>query len=256
MIKHKALSDTQAINQENLPQHIAIIMDGNGRWAKQKKKNRLFGHKKGVESVNAISTACSKLGIKYLTLYTFSTENWERPKDEVSGLMSLLGTTLEKKMSVLQKNNVRLHIIGQIDALPKILQKKLKAAIEKTASNDGLQLIMALNYSGRSEITYATKKIAEDVKNGNLSPKDINEDTITDYLFTKNFPDPELLIRTGGDCRISNFLLYQIAYSELFFTPILWPDFDEKNLHQAILEYQSRERRFGKISEQIKKSTT
>lgn len=257
MLKNKdTLLDSQTIDYRNLPQHIAIIMDGNGRWAKQKRKNRLVGHKKGVDSVNTIVTACGKLGIKYLTLYTFSTENWDRPKDEVLGLMSLLATTLEKKIVLLQKNNVRLHVIGLIDKLPKILQKKLSKAIENTANNDGLQLIMALNYSGRSELTHATQKIAQDVEDGKLNTKEIDEQILKKYLFTKHFPDPELLIRTGGEYRISNFLLFQIAYTELFFTPILWPDFDEKKLHEAIIEYQKRERRFGKISEQIKKSNT
>ncbi|MGL4346922.1 MAG: isoprenyl transferase [Chitinophagaceae bacterium] len=256
MLKNKEAFDISTINIEKIPQHIAIIMDGNGRWAKQQKKNRLLGHLKGVDSVNRITTTCGKLGIKYLTLYTFSTENWKRPKNEVSGLMTLLANTLEKKITLLQENNVRLHIIGFIDTLPNTLQRKLKNAIEKTSSNNGLQLIMALNYSGRSELAYATKKIIQDITQGYLSIEKINEQTIKNYLFTHSFPDPELLIRTGGEYRISNFLLYQIAYSELFFTPVLWPDFNEQHLYEAIIEYQNRERRFGKISEQIKKSNT
>tara|TARA_R110002049_G_scaffold25788_2_gene90134 strand:+ start:7608 stop:8354 length:747 start_codon:yes stop_codon:yes gene_type:complete len=239
------------LDKDRLPKHIAVIMDGNGRWAKNKGKARVFGHKNGVESVRAITEGAAEIGIKYLTLYAFSTENWNRPKAEITALMTLLVLTISKETKTLNKNNVRLHAIGNLDNLPNNCSKELENAINSTANNTGLNLILALSYSAKWEITEATKKIAEKVKNKELKVEDITEDTINSHLCTSNFPDPELLIRTSGECRISNFLLWQIAYSELYFTPTLWPDFRKKDLEEAILSYQQRERRFGKISEQL-----
>ena len=241
---------------QRLPGHIAIIMDGNGRWAKEKGEDRLFGHLHGVESVRDIVEGCAELGIKYLTLYAFSTENWDRPEYEVSGLMELLVDTIRKEVPTLNKNNIRLHVIGDIDMLPEAAKKELTEALAETASNTGLNLIMALSYSSRWEITNAVKQIAKAVKDGHLLPPAIDQETLKQYLNTSRFPDPELMIRTSGEYRISNFLLYQLAYAELYFTPTLWPDFRKENLYEAILEYQSRERRFGKTSEQIKSEET
>ena len=235
-----------------LPSHIAIIMDGNGRWAKEKGEDRLFGHLHGVESVRNIVEGAAELGIKYLTLYAFSTENWDRPEYEVSGLMELLVDTIHNEVPTLNKNNIKLHVIGDIDMLPDAAKKELAEAINETSVNTGLNLIMALSYSSRWEIVRAVKNIAADVKSGKLMPDGINQDTVQQYLTTKNFPDPELMIRTSGEYRISNFLLYQLAYSELYFTNTLWPDFRKQNLYEAILDFQSRERRFGKTGEQIK----
>ena len=235
-----------------LPSHIAIIMDGNGRWAKEKGEDRLFGHLHGVESVRNIVEGAAELGIKYLTLYAFSTENWDRPEYEVSGLMELLVDTIHNEVPTLNKNNIKLHVIGDVDMLPDAAKKELAEAINETGVNTGLNLIMALSYSSRWEIVQAVKNIAADVKSGKLMPDGINQDTVQQYLTTKNFPDPELMIRTSGEYRISNFLLYQLAYSELYFTNTLWPDFRKQNLYEAILDFQSRERRFGKTGEQIK----
>ncbi|MDQ2720289.1 MAG: isoprenyl transferase [Bacteroidota bacterium] len=239
------------LNAERLPRHIAIIMDGNGRWAKEKGKDRLFGHYSGVESVRNIVEGCAELKIEYLTLYAFSTENWDRPKDEVSGLMELLVQTIRQEVATLNKNNIRLHIIGNIEMLPESARKELSEACLETKSNTGLNLIMALSYSSRWEIINAIKNIAIEIKNGNLDPEKISDDVFKNYLCTASFPDPELMIRTSGEYRISNFLLYQLAYSELYFTETLWPDFRKENLYEAILDYQNRERRFGKTSEQL-----
>lgn len=236
---------------ERLPKHIAIIMDGNGRWAKEQGQNRLFGHYSGVESVRNIVEGCAELQIGYLTLYAFSTENWDRPKDEVAGLMELLVQTIRDEVPTLNKNNIRLHVIGNIEMLPKNALRELDEACHETAKNTGLNLIMALSYSSRWEICNAVKKIGREIKIGRLSPEDITDDLFKQYLCTANFPDPELMIRTSGEYRISNFLLYQLAYSELYFTNDLWPNFRKENLYEALLDYQNRERRFGKISEQL-----
>ncbi len=235
-----------------LPTHIAIIMDGNGRWAKEKGEDRLFGHLHGVESVRNIVEGAAELGIKYLTLYAFSTENWDRPEYEVSGLMELLVDTIHNEVPTLNKNNIRLHVIGDINMLPGAAKNELYAAIKETSVNTGLNLIMALSYSSRWEIVNAVKQIAIDVKNGKLDTEKITQEVLQNYLTTHDFPDPELMIRTSGEYRISNFLLYQLAYSELYFTNTLWPDFRKENLYEAILDFQRRERRFGKTGEQIK----
>lgn len=227
-------------------------MDGNGRWAKEKGEDRLFGHLNGVESVRNIVEGAAELGIQYLTLYAFSTENWDRPAYEVSGLMELLIETIRKEVPTLNKNNIRLHVIGDIAMLPDLAKKELDEAIQETAKNTGLNLVMALSYSSRWEINTAIKNIGAAVKAGTLQPEDINQSVVQQYLCTSQFPDPELMIRTSGEYRISNFLLYQLAYAELYFTHTLWPDFRKENLYEAILDYQGRERRFGKTSEQIK----
>lgn len=237
-----------------LPSHIAIIMDGNGRWAKEKGEDRLYGHLHGVESVRNIVEGAAELGVNYLTLYAFSTENWDRPEYEVSGLMELLVETIHNEVPTLNKNNIRLHVIGDINMLPEAAKDELNEAINDTAKNTGLNLIMALSYSSRWEIVNAVKQIATDVKAGKLLADEISQQTLEQYLTTRSFPDPELMIRTSGEYRISNFLLYQLAYSELYFTNTLWPDFRKENLYAAILDYQGRERRFGKTGEQIKKT--
>lgn len=236
---------------EKLPRHIAIIMDGNGRWAKEKGKDRLFGHYSGVESVRNIVEGCAELEIGYLTLYAFSTENWDRPKDEVTGLMELLVKTIRREVATLNKNNIRLHVIGNIDMLPSEAQNELDEACDETKNNTGLNLIMALSYSSRWEILNAVKNIAQLVKESQLDPAAITDEIFQQHLCTAKFPDPELMIRTSGEFRISNFLLYQLAYSELYFTDTLWPDFRKENLYEALLDYQMRERRFGKTSEQV-----
>lgn len=241
---------------QRLPNHIAIIMDGNGRWAKEKGEDRLYGHLHGVESVRNIVEGAAELGIKYLTLYAFSTENWDRPEYEVSGLMELLVDTIHREVPTLNKNNIRLHVIGDMDMLPEAAKEELNAALKETSVNTGLNLIMALSYSSRWEIINAVKLIANDVKEGKLAADGITQEVLQQYLTTKNFPDPELMIRTSGEYRISNFLLYQLAYSELYFTNTLWPDFRKENLYEAILDYQGRERRFGKTGEQIKNEET
>jgi undecaprenyl diphosphate synthase len=239
------------IDLTRLPEHIAIIMDGNGRWAEEKGEDRLFGHFHGVASVRDIVEGAAELGIGYLTLYAFSTENWDRPANEVAGLMSLLVDTIRKEVPTLNKNNIRLQVIGDRKMLPDFAQTELEEALELTASNTGLTLVMALSYSSRWEIATAVKQIAMDVQAGSLDPQQINQDTIADYLCTKGIPDPALVIRTSGEFRISNFLLYQLAYAELYFTPILWPDFRKPHLYEAILDFQQRERRFGKTGQQI-----
>ena len=240
------------INLSKLPRHIAIIMDGNGRWAQEKGKDRRYGHFHGVESVRNIVEGCAELGIEYLTLYAFSTENWDRPADEVSGLMELLVDTIKQEVSTLNKNNIRLRVIGGIDMLPGNAKKELADAVHETSKNTGLTLVMALSYSSRWEIMNAIKQIAKDVEHKKLTAEEITESTFSNYLCTTGMPDPELMIRTSGEYRISNFLLYQLAYSELYFTNTLWPDFRKDNLYEAILDYQSRERRFGKTGEQLK----
>ncbi len=233
-----------------IPEHVAIIMDGNGRWAKKRGLPRAAGHKIGIESVRDIVETCSQLGIKFLTLYTFSTENWKRPKDEVSTLMRLLLRSLKKEIDELNKNNVKLSAIGNIASLPVEVQDELNEAVAKTEKNNGLVLNLALSYSGRWEIMEAVKKIIA----GNLKADQIDEKSFSAFLTTKNIPDPDLLIRTSGEMRVSNFLLWQIAYAEIFISDILWPDFRRKYLYEAIKNFQKRERRFGKVSEQIKKN--
>ena len=239
------------IDKSKLPRHIAIIMDGNGRWAKEKGEDRLYGHLHGVDSVRNIVEGCAELGIGYLTLYAFSTENWDRPANEVIGLMELLVSTIRKEVETLNKNNIRLHVIGDMSMLPQSAQDELNEALSITEKNNGLQLIMALSYSGRWEILQMVKNIAAAVEQKNLSANEISQETIQQFLNTSSFPDPELMIRTSGEFRISNFLLYQLAYAELYFTPVRWPDFRKENLYEAILDYQNRERRFGKTSEQL-----
>lgn len=239
------------IDLNKLPKHIAIIMDGNGRWAKEKGEDRLFGHFHGVESVRNIVEGCAELGIGYLTLYAFSTENWDRPEDEVTGLMELLVDTIRQEVVTLNKNNIRLYVIGNLELLPASARKELDDAIEETHTNTGLSLIMALSYSSHWEIMNAMKAIALQVQQKHLLPEHITQDTIREHLCTSKFPDPELMIRTSGEFRISNFLLYQLAYTELYFTDTLWPDFKKENLYKAIIDYQGRERRFGKTSEQL-----
>ncbi len=236
---------------DRVPQHIAVIMDGNGRWAKKKGALRIFGHRNAVQSVKDVTEACGELGVKYLTLYAFSTENWARPKDEVDGLMELLVNTLKKEIKTLMDNQVKLKTIGDTQHLPADCQKNLQWAIEKTSQNDGLTLILALSYSGRWEITEAVKQLAKEIGQGKINPEAITENTIQNYLETAGIPDPELLIRTSGEMRVSNFLLWQIAYSELYITPTLWPDFRKENLFEAVWAFQQRERRFGKTSEQL-----
>lgn len=241
----------EAIDKTALPQHIAIIMDGNGRWAKERGKDRIYGHHEGVLSVREIVNVAGEIGIQYLTLYAFSTENWNRPKEEVDALMELLVATIRKEVDELNKKNVRMHVIGDFGALPEVCQKEMQEAIDITASNTGLNLILALSYSARWEITNAVQSIAVQVKKGILNPEDITDELFHQHLCTHQFPDPELMIRTSGESRISNFLLYQLAYSELYFSPIHWPDFRRAAFLQAIADYQQRERRFGMISEQI-----
>ena len=236
---------------EKIPKHIAIIMDGNGRWANEKGQDRLFGHVSGVESVRETVKTGIELGVSYLTLYAFSTENWKRPKEEVDGIMDLLITSIANEIEEFNKNGVRLLTIGEINDLPKQCAKSLNNAIELTKENSKLTLILALNYSAKWEINQALKKIAIAVKKDDIAISEITEELIHQYLFTNSIPDPELLIRTGGEYRISNFLLWQIAYSELYFTEIQWPDFRRENLVLAIIEYQNRERRFGMLSSQI-----
>lgn len=240
----------EQINQGNLPQHIAVIMDGNGRWAKKKGAARIFGHKNAIKAVREVTEGCAELGVKYLTLYAFSTENWGRPKKEVEGLMTLLVTTINEEIPTLLENNVRLRSIGDLNKLPEKTQSKLQDAKDKTAKNTGMDLILALNYSGKWDITNAVNKLMKKVKEG-LITQEIDQDLINQHLSTDGFPDPELLIRTSGEMRISNFLLWQMAYTELFFPEVLWPDFRKSHLYEAIVAYQQRERRFGKISEQV-----
>jgi len=236
---------------DKLPKHVAIIMDGNGRWAKLRNLPRIAGHKEGINSVREVVEAAGEIGIDVLTLYTFSKENWNRPRKEVSFLMSLLPATIKREMNDLMKKNVRINAIGNIDDLPKEPRNSIKNAIEKTKNNTGLNLNLALSYSSRLEIINAVKKIADDVKKGVLTIDDINEQKFSEYLYTKGVPDPDLLIRTSGELRISNYLLWQIAYTEIYVTKTYWPDFRKKELYKAIIDYMKRERRFGKVSEQI-----
>ncbi|MCG8411657.1 MAG: isoprenyl transferase [Bacteroidales bacterium] len=239
------------IDSGRLPEHVAVIMDGNGRWAKKKGNQRIFGHKNGIKAVRDVVEGAAELNIKYLTLYAFSTENWNRPKQEVDALMGLLVSTIESEEKTLMKNNVRLLAIGNINGLPKDVAANLNKLIDKTSENKGLSLILALNYSARWEILNAIKNIVEQNKKEDFDVNKIDADFFESYLNTKNIPDPDLLIRTSGEYRISNFLIWQIAYAELYFTKVLWPDFRKINLYEAIIDYQTRERRFGQISEQL-----
>lgn len=235
------------IDFNNLPRHIAVIMDGNGRWAKNKGAARIFGHRNAIQAVKDVTEGCGELGIKYLTLYAFSTENWGRPKEEVDALMELLVNTLQKEISTLHENQVKLRTIGDVTHLPKDCQNNLAQAIDATKNNSGLIMQLALNYSGRWEIVEAAKKLAEEAKKGLIQPEEIDEHYFSEHLKTAGIPDPELLIRTSGELRVSNFLLWQIAYTEIFITPTLWPDFRKEHLYEAICAYQKRERRFGKV---------
>lgn len=240
------------LDKNNLPKHIAVIMDGNGRWAKKQGAKRIFGHQNAIKAVRDATEGCAELGVEYLTLYAFSTENWYRPKAEIKGLMELLVHTIQKETKTLMKNNVRLSSIGATDQLPEKCRRELAECKELTKDNTGLNLILALSYSGRWEIIEAVNRLLKDVKSGSLKEEIITNDIFSEYLCTKGIPDPELLIRTSGEMRISNFLLWQIAYTELFITEVLWPDFRKDNLYEAILAYQKRERRFGKVIEKNK----
>jgi len=239
----------EIIIKEKLPRHIAIIMDGNGRWAENRGNMRVFGHRNGVESVRQVVEAAGDLGVEYLTLYAFSTENWNRPRAEVDALMGLLVSTIQKETEDLNKNNVKLSAIGEINDLPATVRKQLQSSIDYTAGNTGLNLVIALSYSGRWEITSAVKKIVDDVQKGDLDPEQINSCLLETYLNTYTIPDPELLIRTSGERRISNFMLWQLAYTELYFTTVLWPDFRKKDLYEAIIDFQRRDRRFGRVKQ-------
>ena len=239
----------EELDMKRIPQHIAIIMDGNGRWATERNKPRSYGHQAGVDTVRRITSECTRLGVKYLTLYTFSTENWNRPSDEIAALMGLVLTSLEDE--IFMKNNVRFQVIGDINRLPAAVAGKLRETIEHTANNDTMTMVVALSYSARWELTEATKQIAAKVQKGELSIDDIDENAINNSLCTSFMPDPDLLIRTGGEFRISNYLLWQLAYSELYFCDTYWPDFSEADLHKAIADYQGRQRRFGKTEKQI-----
>jgi undecaprenyl diphosphate synthase len=250
--KTRSMTSLEAqIDKTRLPRHIAIIMDGNGRWATEQGQDRLFGHFHGVESVRNIVEGAAEIGIEYLTLYAFSTENWDRPENEVSGLMELLVDTIRKEVPLLNRNNIKLHFIGELSMLPQYAQDELNEALAETAPNTGLNLIIALSYSSRWELLSAVKKIAEEVKKGVIEPDAITPDTLQQFLCTSSFPDPELMIRTSGEYRISNFLLYQLAYAELYFTDTRWPEFRKQHLCQAIIDFQKRERRFGKTSAQL-----
>lgn len=239
----------EKIDLKRIPSHVAIIMDGNGRWAKQRGHERSYGHQAGAETVHIIAEEAARLGIKFLTLYTFSTENWNRPSEEVAALMSLLFDSIEEE--TFMKNNIRFRVIGEIGKLPEHVQQRLDACIEHTAANTGMSLVLALSYSSRWELTEATRQIATLVQRGELAPEAIDSDLISSHLSTSFMPDPDLLIRTGGELRLSNYLLWQAAYSELYFCDTFWPDFREEELHKAIYDYQKRERRFGKTSEQV-----
>lgn len=241
------------LDKTNIPQHVAIIMDGNGRWAQQQMQRRLFGHKAGLKAAHRAVEAAVMAGVKYLTLYTFSTENWNRPQEEVDGLMDLLITAVLEETKTLMDNDVRLEVIGDINRLPKRSREKLQACLDQTAANKTMTLVLALSYSARWETANALKQICLEGAEGKLSPDDITEDTLRNYLSTRNYPDPDLLIRTGGEYRISNFLLWQMAYTEFIFTDQLWPDFQHEDLYSAIAEYQHRQRRFGKTGDQVKK---
>jgi hypothetical protein len=239
----------QELDKKRIPRHIAIIMDGNGRWAKERGKERSFGHQAGVDTVRRITSECVRLGVKFLTLYTFSTENWSRPETEIAALMGLVLSSLEDE--IFMKNNVRFQVVGDMQRLPQSVQDKLRETMEHTAQNTAMTMVVALSYSSRWELTKAAKSIANDVKAGILQPEDITEELMNQRLETAFMPDPELLIRTGGELRISNYMLWQIAYSELYFCDTYWPDFNEADLHQAIASYQARQRRFGKTGMQV-----
>ena len=239
----------EELDMKRIPQHIAIIMDGNGHWATERNNPRSYGHQAGVETVRRITSECTRLGVKYLTLYTFSTENWNRPSDEIAALMGLVLTSLEDE--IFMKNNVRFQVIGDIKRLPVAVAEKLKETIEHTANNNAMTMVVALSYSARWELTEATKQIAIEVQKGEQKVEDIDENIINKHLCTNFMPDPDLLIRTGGEYRISNYLLWQLAYSELYFCDTYWPDFNEADLHTAIADYQKRQRRFGKTEKQI-----
>jgi len=239
----------ELLDMSRIPQHIAIIMDGNGRWANERGLDRTFGHKAGLDTVKKITAECARLGIKYLTLYTFSTENWNRPAYEIEALMGLVLSFIE--MELFTDNNVKFQMVGDIERLPESVQKKIHYMEDLTAKNDGMTMVVAMSYSSKLELTRATRLIAEEVKQGKLNPEDITEQTIKDHLWTNFMPDPDLLIRTGGELRISNYLLWQIAYSELYFCDTYWPDFNEEELYKAIYSYQSRQRRFGKTEAQV-----
>ncbi len=243
---------SELLDAKKMPRHIAIIMDGNGRWAKGKGYQRFFGHKKAIQSIRETIKTCDHWGIEYLTLYGFSTENWQRPQLEVNAIMQVITHALKNELPQLMENKVRLTTIGDMARLPQSCQKELTYVEQATAQNSGMLFTLALNYSGRWEITRAVRNIAEQAKNGTLDPESIDEDLLANYLSTANYPDPELMIRTSGESRISNFLLWQLAYAELFFTPVLWPDFRREHLEEALLSYQQRERRFGKTGDQIK----
>jgi undecaprenyl diphosphate synthase len=245
----------QALDRTKLPRHIAIIMDGNGRWAKERGEDRVYGHHEGVLSVRDIVNTCGELGIEYLTLYAFSAENWNRPQAEVDALMELLVNTIRKEIEELKKKNVRLHVIGEFHTLPAVCQKELNEAMEITSGNNGVNLILALSYGSRRELADAARKLAKLAAAGTINPEDITEESFSQCLYTAAFPDPELLIRTSGEHRISNFLLYQIAYAEFYFTNTHWPEFRKPHLIEALTNYQQRERRFGKTSEQIQKNS-
>ena len=247
----ETISYKEQINTDNLPEHIAIIMDGNGRWAKAQGKHRIFGHKNGVKAVREATEGCAEIGVRFLTLYAFSTENWNRPKTEVSALMELLFLTIGREIKTLQKNNIKLNVIGNIQSLPESNRKAIKEVMEATKNNTRMTLTLALSYGAREELIEATKAIATAYKEEKISIEDIDHQRISNSLYTKNMPDPALMIRTSGEHRISNFLLWQMAYTELYFTEKLWPEFSRNDLFKAICEYQQRERRFGKTSEQI-----
>jgi len=250
------ISFKEKIEIAKLPKHIAIIMDGNGRWAKAQGKHRIFGHKNGVKAVREVTEGCAEIGVTHLTLYAFSTENWNRPKIEVSALMELLFLTIGKEIKTLQKNNIRLNVIGHIHTLPESNRKALMEVMEATKNNTRMTLTLALSYGSREEILEAARKIAVDYKEGKISLEDINQQTISANLYTHNMPDPELMIRTSGEHRISNFLLWQAAYTELYFTEKFWPEFDKNDLYKAIYDFQNRERRFGMTSEQLNQPLT
>lgn len=242
----------EKLDLTRIPQHLAIIMDGNGRWAKKKGAMRIFGHRHAIQAVKDAIEGADNLGIKYLTLFSFSTENWSRPQDEVKALMELLVKTITDEVSLMMKNNIRLITIGDVESLPKSAQEKLIDAQIQTGNNTGLSVILALSYSGQWELTQAAKRIAQKVSEGKLKPEEITQQTVADHLETAGIPDPELMIRTSGEYRLSNFLLWQLAYTELYFTPVLWPDFRMEHLYAAVEDYQKRERRFGKTGEQVK----
>ena len=247
------MSLKEQIQIERLPKHIAIIMDGNGRWAKEQGKPRIFGHRSAIKSVREVSEACAELGVSFLTLYAFSTENWSRPMDEVGGLMKLFGESMVNERETLLKNGVSFMVRGDLSRLPKPIYDRMVELIEATKHCDRMELNLALSYSGRWDITQAARKLAQQVKDGKMNPEDIDETTFANSLVTAGMPDPELLIRTSGELRISNFLMWQLAYSELYFTNKYWPDFRKEDLYEAIVDYQHRERRFGKTSEQLSK---